>query len=115
MQDNSLPLSYVNDAVNALKWVNSQMNASSAFLVQDAFYYWSLLYLNDTRTIVYFANNFSGAIQAAYSHGFSTLYFVWWNTNIGWYGITVPSYFAILKDFGTISVYNYVGENLGGN
>jgi hypothetical protein len=115
MQDNSLPLSYVNDAVNALKWVNSQMNASSAFLVQDAFYYWSLLYLNDTCTIVYFAHNFSDAIQAAHSHGFGTLYFVWWNTNIGWYGITVPSYFATLKDFGTISVYNYVGENLGGN
>jgi hypothetical protein len=113
MQSNSLPLIDVDDAVNALKWVNTQMNSSSAFLAQNAFYFWSLLYLNDTRTIVYFANDFVGAIQVAHLHGFSVMYFVWWNTNIGWYGITVPSYFATLKDFGRISVYSYGGENLG--
>ncbi len=67
------------------------------------------------RTIVYFVNDFGGAIQAAHMHGFSMVYFVWWNTDIGWYGITVPSYFATLKDFGRISVYSYVGENLSGN
>jgi hypothetical protein len=115
MQSNSLPLVDVDNTVEALEWVNSRMDGSSAFLAQDAFYWWSRLYLYNTHAIVYFKNDFGGAIETAYKHGFSTVYFVWWNTNIGWYGITVPSYFAPLKDFGRISVYSYVGENLGGS
>jgi hypothetical protein len=107
MQSNSLPLVDVDNTVEALKWVNARMNGSSAFLAQDAFYWWSRLYLTDTDTIVYFKNDFDSALAAAYAHGFSIVYFVWWNTNIGWYGITVPSYFAPLKDFGRISVYEY--------
>jgi hypothetical protein len=115
MQCNTLPLIDVGSAVNALRWVNTQMNGSSAFLAQNAFLWWGLLYLTNTRAIVYFDTNFDAAISAAYTHGFSTVYFVWWNTNIGWYGITVPSYFVPLKAFGRISVYVYAGENLSGN
>jgi hypothetical protein len=115
MQCNTLPLVDVNSAINALGWVNTQMNGSSAFLAQNAFLSWSLLYLTNTRAIVYFDTNFDTAISAAYMHGFSTVYFVWWNTNIGWYGITVPSYFVPLKAFGRISVYVYTGENFGGS
>jgi hypothetical protein len=115
MQSSTLPLVDVNSAVDALKWVNTQMNGSSAFLAQNAFLWWSLLYLTNTRAIVYFDSNFDAAISAAYAHGFSRVYFVWWNTNIGWYGITVPSYFTTLKDFGRISVYCYVDVNLSGN
>jgi hypothetical protein len=115
MQCNTLPLVDVNSAVAALKWVNTQMNGTSAFLAQNAFLWWSLLYLTDTRAIVYFDSNFDLAISAAYTHGFSRVYFVWWNTNIGWYGVSVPSYFVPLKNFGRISVYSYVGENLSGN
>jgi hypothetical protein len=115
MQSNTLPLVDVNSTIEALKWVNTQMNADSAFLAQNAFLWWSLLYLTNTRAIVYFDSNFDSAIGAAYTHGFSRVYFVWWNTNIGWYGITVPSYFVPLKNFGRISVYSYVGVNLSGN
>jgi hypothetical protein len=106
MQSNSLPLVDVDSAVNALKWVNARMDSSSAFLAQDAFYWWSQLCLNNTHTIVYFKNDFGGAIRAAHEHGFSTVYFVWWNINIGWYGITVPSYFVQLTSFDRISVYS---------
>jgi hypothetical protein len=106
MQSNSVPLVDIDSTVEAMKWVNTQMDGSSAFLAQHAFYCWSLLYLNDTRAIVYFENDFDSAIRTAHLHGFSTVYFVWWNTNIGWYGITVPSYFASLKNFGRISVYS---------
>jgi hypothetical protein len=113
MQSNTLPLIDVDSAVNALEWVNTQMNGSTAFLAQKAFLWWSMMYLSDTRGIVYFDGNFDTAISAAHTHGFSTVYFVWWNANIGWYGITVPSYFVSLKDFGRISVYDYVGENGG--
>jgi hypothetical protein len=109
MQSNTLPLVDVDSTVNALKWVNTRMDGNSAFLAQDAFHYWSQLYLNGTHAIVYFKNDFGTAIETAHEHGFSTLYFIWWNTNIGWYGITVPSYFARLMSFDRISVYLYVG------
>ena len=115
MQSNTLPLIDVNSAIAALKWVNTQMSGTSAFLAQNAFLWWSLLYLNDTRAIVYFDSSFDSAISAAFTHGFSMCYFVWWNTDIGWYGVTVPSYFVPLKSFGRISVYVYAGENLNGN
>lgn len=109
MQSNSLPLVDVDSAINALEWVNSRMSSSSAFLAQDAFYYWSKLYLDNTHTIVDFKNDFNVAITIANAHGFDTLYFIWWNTDIGWYGITVPSSFVRLTSFDRISVYLYVG------
>ena len=109
MQSNSLPLVDVDDAVNALKWVNARMDNSSAFLAQDAFYSWSQLYLSDKHAMVYFKNDFDRAIAVAHEHGFDTVYFVWWNTNIDWYGITVPSSFVQLTSFGRISVYLHVG------
>jgi hypothetical protein len=115
MQSNSLPLVDVDDTVEALKWVNARMDGGSAFLAQDAFYWWSRLYLNDTYFIVYFKSDFDGAIDAAYERGFGVVYFVWWNIDIGWYGITVPSCFVSLKDFGRISVYVCKGGNDGGS
>jgi len=115
MQCNTLPLVDVNNAIDALQWVNTKMTGSSAFLAQNSFLWWSLLYLTNSSDIVYFNNNFDAAISAAYTHGFCEVYFVWWNTNIGWYGITVPSYFVPLKSFGRISVYIYTGGNVNGN
>ena len=108
MQSNSLPLVDVDSAVNALKWVNAQMDSNSAFLAQDAFYWWSQLYLDNTHTIVYFKNDFGGAIRAAHEHGFSRVYFVWWNQPVGWYGIDVPKYFVPVENFCRISVFEYV-------
>lgn len=105
MQSNSLPLVDVDSAVKALQYVNVQMDSNAAFLGQDAFYWWSRLYLNESHTIVYFKNDFAGAISLAWNHGYKTLYLLWWNVNIGWYGVTVPDYFIRVQDFGRISVY----------
>jgi hypothetical protein len=109
MQSNTLPLIDVDSTVNALKWINNRMNSSSAFLAQDAFYDWSKLCLDNKNTIVYFKNDFRTAIATANVHGFDTLYFIWWNTDIGWYGITTPSSFVQLMSYDRISVYLYVG------
>jgi hypothetical protein len=35
------------------------------------------------------------------------VYFVWWNYNTDWYGVTVPTSFARLVDFGRISIFEY--------
>jgi len=58
---------------------------------------------------VHFENDVGSALDSAFEHGFSRAYFVWWNTPIGWYGITVPEGFVRLRDFGRISVYEFVG------
>jgi hypothetical protein len=39
------------------------------------------------------------ALDSAFEHGFSRVYFVWWNESVGWYGITVPEGFARLTGF----------------
>jgi hypothetical protein len=107
MQSNSLPLIDVGDAVRALKWVNAKMDSSAAFLGQDAFYWWSRLCLDTSHAVVYFKDDFGGAINLAFGNGYKRLFFVWWNVDIGWYGVSVPSYFARVQDFGRVSVYEF--------
>ena len=50
------------------------------------------------------------ALDDAVNHGFDSVYFVWWNTDIGWYDVSVPNQFVCLRDFGRISVYEFTGE-----
>jgi hypothetical protein len=47
------------------------------------------------------------ALDDAVDRGYSSVYFVWWNTDIGWYDVSVPNEFVRLKDFGRISVYEF--------
>lgn len=115
MQCNSLPLVDVDDTIKAMEWLNSNMNSSSALLGQDAFFWWARLYLSDNRIIVFFKDDFEGAISKALEFRCETLYFIWWNQNINWYDITVPDYFVRTKDFGRISVYSLEGVGLGGS
>lgn len=109
MQCNSLPLMDVDGAVKALEWLNVRMDGHSVLLGQDAFFWWARLCVSNSHTVVYFDNDFEEAISLAFQHGFNRVFFVWWNVDIGWHGITVPNYFFRLCDFGRISVYEYVG------
>jgi len=70
---------------------------------------WGRLYLDDSHMIVHFEVDVDFAVDTALNHGFSQVYFVWWNQPIGWYGITVPEGFVRLRDFGRISVYEFAG------
>jgi len=107
MQSNSLPLIDVDGATRALQWVNAQMDNNTVFLAQDAFYWWSRRYLDESHVIVFLKNDFAQAMALASEHEFSRVFFVWWNVEIGWYGISVPSYFERVQDFGRISVYEF--------
>jgi hypothetical protein len=109
MQSNSLPLCDVESAVNALRWVNVHMDGGTVFLGQDAFYWWGRLYLDESHAIVYFKDDFAGALKSASDNGYKKLFFLWWNVDIGWYGMSVPSYFVRLQDFGRLSVYELGG------
>ena len=58
---------------------------------------------------VQFWNDAGLALDDALDRGFGSVYLVWWNTDIGWYDVSVPGGFVSLRDFGRISVYEFAG------
>jgi hypothetical protein len=69
--------------------------------------FWGELHLDKSHTIVAFESDFNAGLAVASKNGFTYTYSVWWNQNIGWYDITIPSCFVRVKDFGRISVYEH--------
>ena len=107
MQGTAVPLRDVDDTIRAMRWLNAQMDNGSALLTHDAFMFWGRVYLDESRVSICFKDDVQRAIDVALQRGFSSVYFVWWNQNTGGYGVTVPSYFARLEDFGRISVFEF--------
>ena len=56
-----------------------------------------------------FWNDADLGVDVALDRGFGSVYFIWWNQDIEWYDVTVPSKFTALRDFGRISVYEFTG------
>jgi hypothetical protein len=105
MQSSSVPLQDTEGTVKAIEWLNEHMTDGSAVLVHDVFFYWNELYLDEDHIAVLFTDNLEAASSLALENGFSSVYFVWWNENIGWYGLTVPSDFVSVFESGRISVF----------
>ncbi|MBE0513023.1 hypothetical protein IBX38_08230 [Candidatus Bathyarchaeota archaeon] len=105
MQSSSVPLQDTEGTVKAIEWLNGHMTDGSAVLVHDVFFYWNELYLDEDHTAILFTNNLEEASSLALENGFSSVYFVWWNEDIGWYGLTVPSDFVSVFESGRISVF----------
>jgi hypothetical protein len=110
MQSNSVPLCDTGSTVRVLEWLGGRMGDRSVLLVHDAFYNWARLVLDDRFELVYFKGDVERAVWVALSRGFSPVYLVWWNVNIGWYGFTVPSGFLPVFSDGRISVFQYSTE-----
>jgi hypothetical protein len=111
----TVPYQDVNSVVQAINWLNKNMDAASCVILQNAFTSWGQLCLDKSHEIVRFENDINSAVTAAFAHGFNRVFVVWWNTPIGWYGISVPQSFVSVQDFGRISVYAYEGGNVGGS
>jgi len=109
----TVPYEDVAGVIQAMNWLEGNMVSASSVVLQHAFVPWGSLYLDRSHTIVEFDKNISLAVSTAAELGFSQIYFVWWNTPIGWYGLSVPDNYVRVQDFGRISVYAYEGE-LGG-
>jgi hypothetical protein len=69
------------------------------------------LYVDKSHVTVEFWNSPSLALDDAVNMGYGSVYFVWWNTDIGWYNVSVPNQFVPLKDFGRITVYEFTSSN----
>jgi hypothetical protein len=103
----TVPYQDVDSVMQTMNWLNDNMDNSSCVILHHAFYQWGQLYLDKTHEIVHFSNNVDSTVSFSLQHGFSHVLFVWWNQPLGWYGISVPSYFVPVKDFGRLSAYSF--------
>jgi hypothetical protein len=111
----TVPYEDVNDVVQAMSWLNGAMDSASCVILQHAYQFWGQLYLNSSHSVVTFEKNPALAAATAFEHGFSKVYFVWWNEPNGWYGVSVPQSFVSVQGFGHVSVYVYGGTSVGGS
>jgi hypothetical protein len=105
MQSSSVPLQDTQDIIEAFDWLNNNLSSDSSVLVHDVFNYWSQLYLDDDNSIILFDSDLQQASQFSLEHGFATSYVVWWNQEIGWYTLDLPTDCVSVFDRGRISVY----------
>ena len=105
MQSSTVPLQDTEGTVKAVEWLNRHMTDGSSVLVHDVFFWWTELYLDENHVVIFFTSNLEAALDLALEKGFNSLYFIWWNEDIGWYGLTVPSDFVSVFESGRISVF----------
>jgi hypothetical protein len=111
----TVPYKDVNSLTQSMNWLNENMGDNSCVILQRTFLSWGQLYLDTSHTIVDFELNANLAIQTAYEHDFSHVYFICWNKSTIWYGVSVREHFVMLQNFGDISVCELKGENSIGN
>ena len=101
----AVPYQDVESVSEAVTWLDTNMADNSCVLVNHVFSEWGRLYLDKSHVKVQFWNDAGLALDDALNHGFGSVYFVWWNKDIGWYNVSIPNQFVPLRDFGRISVY----------
>jgi len=105
---NTVPLSDCQDTVNALEWVNNEMNDSSCLLVHDVFHGWAVLNINSSKLIAYGYNNPSTVATELIENGYThQLYLIWW-IDSNWHGHPKiePSFTRVYRS-GNIAIYTF--------
>ncbi len=105
----TVPYQDVDGVVEAMEWLNGNMGENDCVVLQHAFLFWGQFYLDEAHRIVHCVVDVDLAVNTALNHGFNRVFFVWWNTPIGWYDVAVSVSFDEVVEFGRISVYEYVG------
>jgi hypothetical protein len=104
----AVPYQDVKSVTQAMTWLDENMEGNSCAITNHVLALWQQLYLNKSHVTVQFLNDANLALDDALDHGFGSVYFVWWNTDIGWYNVSVPNQFTRLRDFGRISVFEFI-------
>ena len=108
----TVPYQDVESVTQAVTWLDENMDDNSCALENHVFAPWDRLYLDKSHVTVAFWNDAELALDIAEDQGYDSVYFVWWNTDIGWYDVSVPSQFVPLKNFERISVYEFTGTEV---
>jgi hypothetical protein len=106
----AVPYQDVESAAQAMTWLDKNMGDNACAIVNLVFTHWDQLYLDKSHARVQFWNDADLALDDALDRGYGAVYFVWWNTDIGWYDVSVPNEFVRLRDFGRISVYEFTSN-----
>ena len=103
----TVPYQDVDDVINAMTWLDENMENRSCVVLHHAFFFWGIYNLNSSHTIIHFTNNITAALNICFEKGYKPIYLVWWNQNIGWYNFSPPDSFVPIENFGRISVFKY--------
>ena len=108
----AVPYQDVDNTVQAVSWLNANKDENACVVVNLVFTHWDRLYLDKSCARVQFWNDADLALDDALDRGYGSVYFVWWNTDIGWYDVSVPNKFVSVRDFGRISVFEFTNPVL---
>jgi hypothetical protein len=111
--DPAIPYQDVGSVIQAMGWLNANLNTSYCVILQQHFLTWGQLYLNSSHKIINYESDVNAAVNKSLNLNFSTIYFIWWNQPIDWIDAPIPSNFSEIQNYGRISVYNYSGVTLG--
>ncbi len=106
--DPAVPYQDEPSVVEAMTWFNSNSVGNSCVILQHHFFEYGRLYLDNSVRIMHYEVDVDSAVAKTFDLGFSNVYFVWWNTPIGWNEAPVPSGFVEVADFDRISIYSYM-------
>jgi len=104
----TVPYQDAENVAQAVTWLDENMDANSCTIMNYVFDHWGRLYLNESHVTIDFRNDAGLALEYAIDHGFSSVYFVWWNQDIGWYEIQLSNEWISVFDHERISVYQKV-------
>jgi hypothetical protein len=105
--DPAVPYQDEQNVVLAMDWLNQNANPESCVILQHHFFEYGRLYVSNSESIIHYEVDVDQAVNKASGSGYNNVYFVWWNTPIGWNEKSVPTGFVSVADFGRISVYSY--------
>ncbi len=117
----TVPLRDVESTIEAMNWLNENMNDDESVLVHQAFLWWTSLYLDPNHVVVYYQVNLEKAVETAEQYGFERIYLIWWNEpyltwldeSIDWYGFEIPKSFIPVANIDRISVFEYAVDGHG--
>lgn len=108
MYVNTIPLEDIGATMDAINWLNTHAGKGSSVLVHLAFRWWVVLNLSNSDPVVfYFTRDVESALDAALLRGFDSVYFIWWNQEIGWYNLSIPNHFRPVFASERISVFEH--------
>ena len=108
MQSSSVPIRDTEGVIEAYKWLNANMDSDSSLLVHDVFDFWTMLYLDNDHRGFLFDNDLGEVTNLAVAEGYDSVYFVWWNEDIGWYNLRLSNDWISVYNHDRISVYQIV-------
>ena len=105
----TVPYQDVDGTIEAMQWLENNLENDSCAVLHKAFAVWSMLYLENQHNVVGYEVDVDLALDYALQMDYEHIYFVCWNEDVGWYGVYVPEGFVELQSFCRISVYGYEG------